>query len=70
MILHRIDGLSDIAHPHCDAVAIGDDQRFVVDSFQQLVVGADLPHPDAFREMSFGNIRVGAGKRGRVPIRS
>ncbi len=60
-VLHVLDGISyvgNIAETNRGAVVIGNEQRDVVDGFEDLVVGADFPYPLAIGEVAFGNIGI------------
>ncbi len=61
-IFYRIDRLTDIAHSHGHAVAVSNHQRLVINRFQELIVGAHLPHVGPVGEMPFRHIRIGASE--------
>ena len=42
------------------SIVIGDEQRFVVNGLEKLIVGAHLPHAVVVGKMSFGSVGIGA----------
>ncbi len=48
------------------AVAIGDQQRMIIDGFEDLIVGADFPHAGDRRKGALRRVGVGAVQRLRT----